>query len=82
MQSSTGQAVYMAALCTWRGTQHDAGLHQQFNVQPTDGRYGVLALLCLMLQAEITYATTAQHELQHWPNSIYHCTVHLKGSTA
>ena len=33
MQSSTGQAAYMAALCTCRGTQHDAGLHQQFNVQ-------------------------------------------------
>ena len=35
MQSSTGQAVYMAALCTCRGTQHDAGLHQHCNVQPT-----------------------------------------------
>ena len=33
MQSSTGQAAYMAALCTCRGSQHDAVLHQQFNMQ-------------------------------------------------
>ena len=32
-----------------------------------------------MLQAEITYATTAQHAKQHWPSSVYLCTVHLKG---
>ena len=48
----------------------------------SDGRYGALALMCLKLQAENTYATTAQHELQHWPSSVYHCTVHLKGNTA
>ena len=33
MQSSTGQAMCIAALCIWRGTQHDAGLHQQLNMQ-------------------------------------------------
>ena len=46
------------------------------------GRYSALALLCLMLQAEITYATTAQHAKQLWPSSVHCCTVHLKRNTA
>ncbi len=46
------------------------------------GRYSASALLCLKLQAEITYATTAQHAMQHWPSRAHCCTVHLKGNTA
>ena len=34
-----------------------------------------------MLQAEITYATTAQHAKQHWSSSVHGCTVHLQGNT-
>ena len=33
MHCGTGQAVYIAALCIRRGTQHDAGLHQQLIMQ-------------------------------------------------
>jgi len=46
------------------------------------GRYSASALLCLKLQAEITYATTAQHAMQHWPSSVLCCTVQMKGNTA
>ena len=34
MQCSTGQAEPIAALCISGGSQHDAGLHQQYIVQP------------------------------------------------
>ena len=76
----------------WSSSVHGCTVHLQRNTTRCwsasalqcaahHGRYGVFALLCLMLQAEITYATTAQHAKQHWPSSEHGCTVHLQGNT-